>query len=295
MARTSEAYSNLAKEKGFEDQSMILPATKCPCHYIGSRNAKTILVYFHGGGYVMPASPAHLEYLYRLVTDINIAKGENAAFAVLVLAYSIMPEGNYPAPLAEAAECINHLVQVEYRDPSTIIIGGDSAGGNLALGLLSHLLHPHPSSIVTRMAPMSKPLGGAVVISPWVELDISGRKSTTANYQLDVSSPSSLYGWGQDFMIQGRDTYNNPVTAPEGWWQGLNRVVSDVLIWGGGGEVLIDSIKIVMDHMKQDFPTGVRDVVGYNMCHEEMVVDVMMGNKKGEAAILVEDYLAAKC
>lgn len=47
-----------------------------------------------------------------------------------------------------------------------IVIAGDSAGGNLTLGLISHLLHPHPD---VPKVELSGPLATTILISPWVK------------------------------------------------------------------------------------------------------------------------------
>lgn len=50
-----------------------------------------------------------------------------------------------------------------------VFIGGDSAGGNLALALLSHILHPHPKFEDELRVKLSAPLAGAILTSPWVK------------------------------------------------------------------------------------------------------------------------------
>lgn len=253
------------------------------------------MLYFHGGGYVMPASPAHLEWLYSVVQALNQPsndRGKNS-FAVLVLAYTLAPDAIYPTPLAQATECLNDLLKG--RNPDSVIIAGDSAGANLCLSLLSHMLHPHPSSAVPRLAALSAPLKGALLISPWVEIDGKHRASMTANIQSDVSSPKALASWRPLFLGTGKsDNYVEAVRAGAEWWQGLEKVVGNVLVWGGGGEVLIDGIKVVMRDMEKAYPSGVEAVVGFNMCHEQMVIDTMLGCGKGESAEVVQSWLSAR-
>jgi acetyl esterase/lipase len=50
-----------------------------------------------------------------------------------------------------------------------VFVGGDSAGGNLALGLMSHILHPHPKLSDDLRIDLSAPLAGAILTSPWVK------------------------------------------------------------------------------------------------------------------------------
>ena len=297
LPRTGEAYQHLASSKGLPIETVDHPDTGCKSHWIGSPAAKKVLLYFHGGGYVMPASAAHVEYLYRLCHDVNTTSGSGDTFSILMLGYSLAPEVAYPIPLAQAAECLNYLLTTNQRDPSSILIGGDSAGGNLALGLLSHIIHPHPSVVVPRVVELKTPLAGALIISPWVEFEINNvnRGSIKERYYSDVSSPTSLQTWGQH--IRGgnyMDNYMEPINADVKWWEGLDQAVSQILMWGGGGEILIDGIKVVMDKMQSAYPAGVQNIIGYNMCHEEMVVDVMLNYDKGESAFQVENWIKAR-
>ena len=295
LPQTSEGYEKLASAKGFPVQTVEHPLTECRSHYIGSPEAKTVLLYFHGGGYVLPASDAHLEYLYRLVKDMNTAAEDEKSFCVLLLAYSLVPESSYPYALAQATDALNSLLEQDDRDAASIIVGGDSAGGNLALSLLSHLLHPHPSSTVPRVTALKSPLNGALIISPWVEFDTEKRRSFHDKLYSDVSSPSALASWAPGILRDSRsDEYIEPVKAGPKWWIGLERAVDNVLIWGGGGEVLIDGIKVLMQDMKIASASNVQTIIGQNMCHEEMVVNVMLGYGKGESDSVVENWLQAR-
>jgi acetyl esterase/lipase len=126
------------------------------------------------------------------------------------------------------------------RSPSTILIGGDSAGGNLTAALLGHLTHPHPASSIPRIT-LSEPLLGVVLISPWMGFDIS-RASYQENQYLDMIPAAAAQRWSNAFMGNAKpDRYNQPILAPSSWWNDIP--VKDVLITGGDEEVLIDEIR----------------------------------------------------
>lgn len=40
-----------------------------------------------------------------------------------------------------------------------------------------------------------------------------------------------------------RDGYNEPLSASEDWWNGLEGVVKEILICGGADELLVDPIR----------------------------------------------------
>ncbi len=94
----------------------------------GEGEAKACLVYLHGGGWTMFSLDTH-DRLMR----------EYAARSGLIVAgvdYALSPEAKFPTALGEVVRVIRWLEQ-EGRsvgvDPSRLLMGGDSAGANLAL------------------------------------------------------------------------------------------------------------------------------------------------------------------
>lgn len=188
-----------------------------------------------GGGYCLPATLQHISVLFDIVTQLT-ATGKDVA--VLFLSYTLAPTASYPRQLTQGVELLRHVLQHLGKQPSDIVIGGDSAGGNLALGVLSHLSHPHPS-----IAPveLSAPLRAAVLIAPWVSFEMTA-DSFRRNAYKDCIGPESLGPWSRAFMGGAEpDNYNQPLRAPASWWEGSK--VGEVLIVAGADEVLIDQVK----------------------------------------------------
>ncbi len=89
-----------------------------------------VLVYFHGGGWVWSSVDTH----DRLTREYAAASG----CAVLSVDYALSPEARFPQALEECAGVIRWLAAHGASwgiDPDAIAVGGDSAGGNLALGV----------------------------------------------------------------------------------------------------------------------------------------------------------------
>lgn len=157
---------------------------------------------------------------------------------MLFLSYTLAPAASYPRQLTQGVELLRHTLQHLGKSPSEIVLAGDSAGGNLALGVLSHLSHPHPS-----IAPigLAEPLRAAVLIAPWCSFETTA-DSFRRNAYKDCIGPSSLGPWSRAFMGGAApDNYNQPLRAPAGWWEGLK--VAEVLIVAGADEVLVDYVK----------------------------------------------------
>jgi epsilon-lactone hydrolase len=113
--------------------------------WVRTRNASTatdgVIMYLHGGGYVASSPRA-----YRCVTE---PLSRHSALPVLAVAYRRAPEHPYPAALDDALAAYEWLLG-EGFSPEKILIAGDSAGGHLALGLLTSLAQadrPMPAGV----------------------------------------------------------------------------------------------------------------------------------------------------
>lgn len=101
-----------------------------------ARDADRLLVYFHGGGWVvgsLDSADSASRFLAR-----------HAGVSVLSVAYRLAPENPFPAAPDDALAAFRYAVaQAEAwgHDPARIAVGGDSAGGNLATVLCHDLRH----------------------------------------------------------------------------------------------------------------------------------------------------------
>jgi acetyl esterase/lipase len=120
-----------------------------------------VILYLHGGAYALGSIDTHREFVARLA--------RTAGMRGLAIDYRLAPEHPYPAALEDATGAYDWLL-AEGVAPSRIIIAGDSAGGGLALAAL----------VALRDA--GKPLpAGAVCISPWMDLALTGASIQTKN------------------------------------------------------------------------------------------------------------------
>ncbi len=90
-----------------------------------------VLVYFHGGGWVLGSLKTH----NRLMRLLAIESG----MAVLGVDYRRSPEHPFPGPLNDCLAAIRWTKKDGAAlgiDPKNLLLGGDSAGANLALGCL---------------------------------------------------------------------------------------------------------------------------------------------------------------
>lgn len=90
-----------------------------------------VLVWFHGGAFQLGSSASHWG-LGRAIADASGA-------AVLLPDYALAPERPFPAARDDAIAVVEALLAGGLR-PHRLALGGDSAGGNLAVAALQHRL-----------------------------------------------------------------------------------------------------------------------------------------------------------
>lgn len=86
------------------------------------------IIYFHGGAYVGGS--------VDVTRNVCRALSDRLKFNVIDVDYRLAPENPYPAALDDAYAALTYLYEhnEEYRiDVNQLYVGGDSAGGNLAL------------------------------------------------------------------------------------------------------------------------------------------------------------------
>jgi acetyl esterase/lipase len=122
--------------------------------------------------------------------------------------------------------------------PADVFIGGDSAGGNLALAVLSHLSHPHPDIDPLEVA---KPLAGIAIIGPWIYLGSNSPSMRQDRYNDIVDVKSTALSGKMYLNGKKADNWSEPIVTTPDWWKGAK--VKDALILAGSDEVLLSSIE----------------------------------------------------
>ncbi|KAJ9622220.1 hypothetical protein H2204_011568 [Knufia peltigerae] len=260
-------YTKFCSQKNLTPRSVDIPNTKTKGFWLGDPDSATyVMAYFHGGGFVMPGLPQHLEFLSRVV------QWSNGKLAVFCNAYTLAPEGLYPLQIAECVEALRYVLSLPNRTPDTTMVGGDSAGGNLVCCVLSHISNnPHPRPDVVKPFDLAGKLHGALMIAPWVSSDASQFKSMTEFAKRDVVNTECANYWIDVYKGRGKgiqdDEYTVPEQAPPSWWSGVK--VSSVLITVGDEEVLRDGITSFASKFKEGVGSDVlKLVVGKREIHD---------------------------
>jgi hormone-sensitive lipase len=95
-------------------------------------NEDRLIIHFHGGGFICQTSFAHQNYTRQWALDQRLCP-------VLSVDYRLAPESRYPGAADDCFAVYKWVVEneAEVRQrlgyyPKTILLGGDSAGGNLS-------------------------------------------------------------------------------------------------------------------------------------------------------------------
>jgi acetyl esterase/lipase len=149
-----------------------------------------VLLYFHGGGFVFGLSSLHLQMAATLA--------KMSGLRVLMVDYRLAPDAPFPAALDDCLNAYQWLL-AQGIQAQNIVLGGDSAGGNLVLTLLMKL----------RDAKLPLP-AAAACLSPVT--DLTDDKQLDASIHDPVLSPEIMHFYNKAYLA-GQDAHN-PLISP---------------------------------------------------------------------------------
>lgn len=162
-------------------------------------------LYIHGGAFVMGSPASH-----RNITS-SFSREANAA--VLVIDYRLMPENRRLAGVEDCRSAYRWILQNGPQGLATaerIYLGGDSAGGNLALSLLQWVRDKklRPPDAVIALSPVTDTTFG----SPSVKRNLDTDVMLGPMFKRIVRLPAPLIWWIA--WIQNRVSPTDPVVSP---------------------------------------------------------------------------------
>jgi monoterpene epsilon-lactone hydrolase len=195
-AERRERIDTVASAYGFAGDISFEPARIGACDAEWSlapgSDPGRVLLYFHGGGYCSGSIRSHRS----MVSEAGRAAGART----LALAYRLAPEHPFPAALDDAVAAVEHLLGMGIA-ASRIAIGGDSAGGGLALATL------------VRLRDAGRPLPAcAWLVSPWVDLEMTGASIDTKDADDPLIHRAYLKELASAYC--GNESPRNPLVSP---------------------------------------------------------------------------------
>jgi monoterpene epsilon-lactone hydrolase len=205
---------------------------------IQGNEAEDVILYFHGGVYVIGSAAATVP----LVGDLVRRTGAKA----ITLEYRLAPEHPYPAAVEDARAAYVGLL-AQGIAPDQIALAGESAGGGLAVALLLALREagvPLPSC--------------AYLMSPYVDLTLSG-ETLAAKREVDpLLTPEGLRARVPDYVggADATDPYISPIF-------GDLRELPPLLIQVGSHEILLsDALRLAGRAAVSDVPVTLDVIPG---------------------------------
>jgi acetyl esterase/lipase len=152
-----------------------------------------VLLFFHGGGFALGSSASHR----KLAGHLAKASG----CAAFVLDFRRAPELKFPAQIEDGVKVFEALLGEGRRAPDITPVG-DSAGANLAIGLVFALKQrglPLPAQVIT--------------MSPWLNMENTGTTIDTNNDTDFLITREGLQG-NIDRYLLGATTPTDPMANP---------------------------------------------------------------------------------
>jgi acetyl esterase len=155
-----------------------------------------VVMYFHGGGWVLGGFDTH-ERLLR-----ELANGAHAA--VVFVNYTRSPEAKYPIPIEEAYTATKWIAengQTLNLDPSRLVVAGDSVGGNMA----------------TVVALLAKERGGPPIIFQLLFYPVTDANFDTPSYlayQEGYFLTREAMKWFWDNYLSNDTNRKEPIVSP---------------------------------------------------------------------------------
>lgn len=153
---------------------------------------RKVILYFHGGGYALGSPHTHRSMMGQI--------GKIAGYPVLLIDYRKIPTHPYPAALEDALLSYEWLLKHGYL-PNDIIIGGDSAGGGLAV-----------ASLLALKDKLQALPAACICLSPW--LDLATDSNSAAKYADDdpLIRVYKMQKWGK--IYANGHALENPYISP---------------------------------------------------------------------------------
>ena len=154
--------------------------------------AGKVFLYLHGGAYALGSCDSHRALATRIAAAANVE--------TVLPEYRLAPEHPFPAGLEDCVAAYRALLDKGYT-ADDIIVGGDSAGGGLAVATMLQLRHhglPLPRA--------------AVLLSPFLDVSASGESMQTRADQDPWFEPDKI-GVVIRHYCPGEDL-RNPLLSP---------------------------------------------------------------------------------
>jgi acetyl esterase/lipase len=231
----------------------------------------------------------------------------------VILAYSLAPEHPYPAQLVQCIAALRYLLDETGLQPGELVLGGDSAGGQLVGALLAHVVQPSPYAAPVKLDGKFR---AALFVSPFVRLppkagnfeswETNGRKDYIDRPQVD-DFMAAFKGKDDEIWTNLCGSKGSGDVWSRVFARGPHGLVHKVMITAGTAEILLDCCRVFADtHVKAETVAASRDTdysefEGKDMVlaecegevHVQVALDSAVGYNKGSMERAIMSWLAS--
>jgi epsilon-lactone hydrolase len=199
---------------GYDATREAVSADGVSCEWVIPQSSPTgqVLLYLHGGGFVFGLTPPHLQMGAYLAQKMGMR--------ILMVDYRLAPNYPFPAALDDCATAYRWLLK-RGISAQTIVVAGDSAGGNLTIALLIKLRDggdPLPAA--------------AACLSPVTDLT---KDNVHQGYKDPLLPPQAVRFYAKSYV--GNNDAHDPLISPV---FGNLRGLPPLLVHAGEDEILRD-------------------------------------------------------
>lgn len=154
------------------------------------------MLYMHGGGFVI-GSADDTDYITRMLCYSN-------KMVIISVNYRLAPEVPFPGALDDCEAVFASVITDtnEYNiNSSQLFLGGDSAGGNLAMAL------------VQRLKKQKYSIQGLVLLAPWLDMKLEKYASYNVLAPKDIVMDAAFLAYARASYVGFRD-WSNPLVSP---------------------------------------------------------------------------------
>ncbi len=166
--------------EGTHIEAGMIAGVPCERVTVGEIPNDYVIILMHGGGFNSGSVLTHRALAARL----SLAAGIH----VMIVDYRLAPEHPFPAALDDGVLLYRGLLAS--TTPQMLFLLGDSAGANLVVAMMLALrAHGDPLP------------NGAILLSPWLDLGLSG-ESIETNHDQDSISREALQAAVEDYLTE---------------------------------------------------------------------------------------------
>ncbi|TFK36146.1 Alpha/Beta hydrolase protein [Crucibulum laeve] len=257
--------------------------------WIGKRRkgrGEKVVLYIPGGGFIFPMQEPGVAFWGHLQAQFE---HEGKPASVACLNYSLVPTVDFPTPLVQVILAIHHLISLDIAI-SDIHLAGDSAGANIVVQVLTHILHPLPG--VPQLKLNGEKLGSVTLISPWMILSTTptSLRSRAQYDSTDILKAKTIQYWGDQVLasVPSRQIrYIEPTKAPPGWLTDIPTLVARMLVIAGEEECLIEDIRLFVAKLNSEVDTKEMELVYFEQpmgVHVDPYLDFVLPMREEDMA-----------